>query len=157
RQPAWGRELALQFATALNQGKTFGVKKLPEAFKRPEDLTLAYFEASLLVEHLVAINGDEGLRTLLIAYADGLDDEAAFAKAFGRSVDAVETSFKAFVDQQYGTLSKAMALPTPKVALDDLPALRQRAAQAPDNFWSQQSFGSALMRTGDHVAARAPL
>jgi tetratricopeptide (TPR) repeat protein len=157
RQPAWGRELALQFASALNQGKTFGVKKLPDAFKQPENLALAYFEAALLVEHLVAINGDQGLRTLLAAYADGLDDNAAFARAFGRSVDEVETSFKAFVTQQYGPLSKAMAQPTPKVAPDDVPALRQRASQAPDNFWSQMSLGAALMRTGDHVAARAPL
>jgi tetratricopeptide (TPR) repeat protein len=154
RAPAWGRELALQFASALNQGRTFGVKKLPDAFKRPQDLALAYFEASLLTEHLVAINGDQGLRTLLTAYADGADDTAAFAKAFGRSVEEVEASFKAFVDQQYGPLSQAMAIPSPKVAPDDVPSLRQRAAQAPGNYWSQMTLGAALMRMGDHTAAR---
>jgi tetratricopeptide (TPR) repeat protein len=157
RAPAWGRELALQFASALNQGRTFGVKKLPDAFKRPQDLALAYFEASLLTEHLVAINGDQGLRTLLTAYADGADDTAAFAKAFGRSVEEVEASFKAFVDQQYGPLSQAMAIPSPKVAPDDVPSLRQRAAQAPGNYWSQMTLGAALMRMGDHTAARDPL
>jgi len=157
RQPGWGRELAVEFASALNQGKTFGVKNLPDAFKRPQDLALAYFEASLLTEHLVALNGEQGLRTLLTAYAEGADDTAAFAKAFGRSVDAVEASFKAFVEQQYGAMSKAMALPTPKVAPDDLPSLRQRASQAPDNFWSQMTLGAALMRTGDNTAARTPL
>jgi tetratricopeptide (TPR) repeat protein len=157
RQPAWGRELAVQFATALGQGKTFGVKKLPDAFKHPESLALAYFEASLLVEHLVAINGDEGLRTLLAAYADGADDSAAFARAFGRSTDAIEASFKAFVDKEYGPMSKTLGQPTPKVAPDDLPGLRQRASQAPDNFWNQLSLGTALLRTGDRSGARAPL
>jgi hypothetical protein len=50
----WGRELALEFAVQLSEGQTFGVKKLPDAFKRPDTLALAYFEASLLTEHLVS-------------------------------------------------------------------------------------------------------
>ena len=75
RRAAWGRELTLEFAHLLGKGKTFGVKKLPDAFKHPETLSLAYFEASLVVEHLVALNGDAGLRTLLEAYADGANDE----------------------------------------------------------------------------------
>ena len=36
------------------------MKKLPDAFKHPETLSLAYFEASLLVEHLSDIAGDQG-------------------------------------------------------------------------------------------------
>ena len=82
RQPAWGRELTLEFGRQLARGRTFGVKNLPDAFKRPESLALAYFEASLVVEHLVELNGDAGLRTLLLAYADGATDAEAFAKAF---------------------------------------------------------------------------
>ena len=157
RQAAWGREDALPFAAELQRGKTFGVKNLPDAFKRPESLALAYFEASLLVEHLVEINGEAGLRTLLAAYAGGAKDTEAFAKAFGRSVDAVEASFKAFVDQRYGALSKAMADPPSRVAPDDLQALRARAAQAPGNFASQLMLGSALVKAGDFAGARAPL
>ena len=34
KNPAWGRELALEFALQLSEGETFGVKKLPDAFKR---------------------------------------------------------------------------------------------------------------------------
>ncbi len=157
REPAWGRELTLEFANALSKGKTFGVKKLPDAFKDPHSLALAYFEASLLVEHLVELNGDAGLRTLLVAYADGAKDPEAFAKAFGRSVDDVEASFKTFVDEHYGALARAMADPPAKVAADDLPALRQRAAQAPGNFMSQEALGVALIKAGEDKAAVAPL
>lgn len=157
RQAAWGREDALPFAAQLLRGRTFGVKKLPDAFKRPESLALAYFEASLLVEHLVELNGEAGLRTLLEAYAGGAKDADAFAKAFGKSVDAVEASFKTFVDQKYGALSRAMADPPSRVAADDLPGLRARAAQAPGNFASQMSLGAALIKAGDFAGARAPL
>jgi tetratricopeptide (TPR) repeat protein len=157
RQPAWGREDALQFAAELQRGRTFGVKNLPGAFKNPTRLALAYFEASLLVEHLVELNGDAGLRTLLGAYAEGAKDAEAFAKAFGRSVDAVEASFKTFVDQRYGALARAMAEPPSRVAGDDLQGLRNRATQAPGNYISQMALAAALMKAGDYSGARAPL
>ena len=157
RQPAWGRELALEFAASLAKGENFGVKKLPDAFKRPESLALAYFEASLLTEHLVALHGDQGLRTLLAAYAGGAKDADAFSKAFGRSVDEVEASFKAFVDERYGPLSRAMADPPARVAPENLGALRLRAEQAPGNFISQHALGMALVKAGEMDAARAPL
>jgi tetratricopeptide (TPR) repeat protein len=155
RRPAWGRELALEFANQFSEGKTFGVKGLPAAFKRPENLALAYFEASLVVEHLVDVNGDAGLRTLLQAYADGASDTEAFAKAFGRSVDAVDATFKTFVEQRYGALAKAMA--TPPASSSELGALKARASAAPDNFISQLTLGQALMKAGDFSGARAPL
>ena len=157
RQPAWGRELTLQFARQYSKGQNFGVKKLPDAFKRPETLSLAYFEASLLVEHLVALNGDAGLRTLLQAYASGDKDAEAFAKAFGRSVDQVEASFAAFGDHRYADLKVAMADPPQQVAPDDVNALRARAATAPNNFLSQLALGQALVAAGDLAGAKAPL
>jgi len=157
RQPAWGRELTLEFAATYGRGKNFGVKKLPDAFKNPESLALAYFEASLLVEHLVGLIGDAGLRTLLLAYADGAKDTDAFSKAFGKSVDDVEASFKSFLEARYGALSKALADPPSKVDADNLPALRQRAEQAPGNFSSQLALGLALVKAGQPDQARAPL
>jgi tetratricopeptide (TPR) repeat protein len=153
----WGRELTLQYAHELGQGQGFGVKGLPEAFKHPESLALAYFEASLVVEHLVELNGDAGLRTLLLAYADGASDDQAFTKAFGKSWDAVDASFKAFVDQHYGSLRDAMKDPPTDVDPKDLTGLRVRAAAAPGNFVSQVTFGQALLAAGDVAAAKAPL
>jgi tetratricopeptide (TPR) repeat protein len=157
RVPAWGRELALEFAAQHARGRSFGVKALPDAFKRPESLALAYFEASLLVEHLVELNGDAGLRTLLAAYAAGDKDPAAFARAFARSVDDVEKSFRTFVDTRFAALGRAMAEPPGKPAADDIPGLRALAAQAPGNFLVQITLGRALMRAGDLAGAREPL
>jgi Flp pilus assembly protein TadD len=157
RQPAWGRELALEYARALGDGKNFGVKKLPQAFKRPESLSLAYFEASLVVEDLVAQNGEAGLRTLLKAYADGATDADAFVKAFGRNIDDVDASFNAFAKQRYGALAEAMRTPTPAVKDDDVPGLRARASANSGNFISQMTLGAALLKTGDLEGARAPL
>jgi tetratricopeptide (TPR) repeat protein len=157
RQPAWGRELTLEFGRQLARNRTFGVKNLPDAFKRPESLALAYFEASLVVEHLVELNGDAGLRTLLLAYADGANDADAFGKAFGKSVDTVEASFKAFIDKRYGALRAAMGDPPRQVEPDDLPGLTSRAAAAPGNFLSQLSLGQALVKANQPAAAKGAL
>jgi predicted Zn-dependent protease len=157
RQPAWGRELTLEFAHQLGKGENFGLKKLPNAFKRPETLSLAYFEASLVVEHLVAANGEAALRTLLQAYAGGAKDEEAFAKAFGRSVDDVDKSFAAFLNERYASLRDAMRDPPRQVRADDLSGLRSRAAEAPNNFLSQLALGRALVQSADLSGAREPL
>jgi Flp pilus assembly protein TadD len=157
KTPAWGRELNLEYARLLGQGKTFGVKKLPEAFKHPETLSIAYFEASLVVEHLVAQNGDAGVRTLLIAYASGATDTEAFAKAFGKSIDDVEKSFGGFVEQNFGALRDALKDPPSQVDSTDLPALRARAAMALGNFASQLTFGRELLKSGDVAGAKPVL
>jgi Flp pilus assembly protein TadD len=157
RQPAWGRELTLEYARGLARGQTFGVKGLPDAFKRPQHLAMAYFEASLVVEHLVELNGDQGLRTLLLAYADGAADADAFAKAFGRTVDEVHASFNGFVEKRYAALRDAMKDPSPPVKGDNLEALKAAAGASPGSFLAQYSLGQALFRAGDFAAARAPL
>jgi tetratricopeptide (TPR) repeat protein len=157
RNPAWGRELTLEFAAALGRGKTFGVKGLSDAFKNPENFSLAYFEASLAVEHLANLNGDAGIRTLLRAYAEGANDADAFSRAFGRNMDAVETSYKAFIEQRYGALREAMKAPPNQVDAEDVAGLKARAAAAPGNFVSQLTLGQALLRTGDTAGARTAL
>jgi Flp pilus assembly protein TadD len=157
RQPAWGRELTLEYAYMLARNRTFGVKGLPQAFKRIESLAMAYFEASLVVEHLVELNGDAGLQTLLKAYAERATDAEAFARAFGRSVDDVEASFKAFVTARYGELAKAMADPPSKPDTGNVPGLRALAAQAPQNYSVQHALGVALIKTGDLAGARTAL
>jgi tetratricopeptide (TPR) repeat protein len=117
---------------------------------------MAYFEASLVVEHLVDVNGEQGLRTLLLAYADGATDEQAFSRAFGTSIDAVATSFDKFIAQRYSALREAMKVP-PAAPADNVAALRARAAASPGNYVSQISLGAALLRSGDLEGAKAPL
>ena len=117
RQPAWGRELTLEFAHQLSAGQDVRREEAararssgPRAWR---SRTSKRRSSSSTWSRSTAM---PGLRTLLLAYADGAKDADAFAKAFGRSVDDVEASFKAFIDQRYGALSRAMADPPSQVA-----------------------------------------
>jgi tetratricopeptide (TPR) repeat protein len=156
----WGREMALEFARALSVNRTFGVKGLPNAFQRPRDLALAYFEASLLTEHLVSISGDGGLRTLLSAYAGGAKDPEAFAKAFGKTVDEIDASFRAFVETEYGALAKAMTDPRPaaeRSGPQSIESLKALVAKSPGNYVAQWTLGQALLQNGEMAEAAAAL
>ena len=53
------------------------------ASRSPETIALAYYQASLLVEHIVAALGQAALRQLLVAYGEGIEGEAALDKGLG--------------------------------------------------------------------------
>src|SRR5258708_26996189 len=77
----WGREMDVTFAGMLNRGETLTLRDLNSAFTNPKTISLAYFQASLLVEHIVNAYGDAGLRKLVRAYAQGIDTDAALKTA----------------------------------------------------------------------------
>lgn len=154
RSAAWGRELTMQYAQLMAKGETFTLKGLGESFKTSR-IAMAYFEASLLAEHLENLGGTAALRTLLTAYADGATDTEALTKAFGKTVPEIETSFRAFTEQRFGALRDALKDPATKVADDDLPALKARADAQPRSYIAQMAYGNAAMRAQQIAEAKA--
>ena len=152
----WGRELTMQYAGLMAKGETFTLKQLSESFKTNR-IAMAYFEASLLAEHLEALGGTTALRTVLTAYADGANDTDALTKAFGKNVPEIEASFRAFVEQRFGALRDVLKDPAPKVAEDDLPALKARAEAQPRNYPSQMAFAIAALEAKQTAEAKPAL
>ncbi|MCH6573746.1 MAG: 50S ribosomal protein L3 [Bacteroidetes bacterium] len=76
-RPEWGRNQELAFAHALNEDQVLKLQDLNAGFTSPDTISLAYYEASLLVEHLVASHGEQALHTMLRAFGEGVDTEEA--------------------------------------------------------------------------------
>jgi len=53
-RPEWARQQDMEFAALLARGEAVKLRELNAAFTDPRKISMAYFEASLLVEHLVA-------------------------------------------------------------------------------------------------------
>ena len=87
--------MEVPFAMALQRKETLKLKDLNAGFTRPETIALAYYQASLLVDHIVTTYGQDALRRLLVAYGEGLEGEAALAKGLGASTDKLQASFDA--------------------------------------------------------------
>ena len=83
-RPEWGREMDIPFARAIDRGQVIPLKDLNSGFSSPETISLAYFQSSLVVEHIVEVYGQPKLRALVQSYATGIDTETAIRQVARR-------------------------------------------------------------------------
>ena len=160
-RPEWGRDMEVPFAIALERDKTLKVRDLNSGFTRPDTIALAYFESSLLVDHIVRTYGEAKLQALIRSYGQGLEGEAALEKMMGAPIDQLQTSFDRSVDARFGPLRAALrdvattaqrgapARPAETAGVD---ALRAAAAAKPQSYAAQLALGAALAAAGDRAA-----
>jgi cellulose synthase operon protein C len=153
--PAWGRETELAFARAWRDGAVPPLTDLDAGFTRPETIGLAYYQSSLLVDHLVAERGDAALITLLRAYGDGLEGDAALERALGVTMADLQPGFDRMLETRFRTLAHALR-EVPALALaTTLPAIGALAEREADSFHVQMALGRALAAAGDRAGAAA--
>ena len=178
----WARDQDLEFAANLNRGDVLSLRDLNGGFSRPETISIAYFQASVLVEHIIEAYGESTIYDLLRAYGDGLDTEAALDRV-GLDFDTLQVSFDAAVEARFGALRRAMENPEqpnremagalvgrlgdadPPVSPERpsrelqgearLDHLRELGEEHPESFPVQMSLGHALWAAGDTAEARA--
>ena len=154
----WGRDQDLGFATALNEDNVLSLRDLNGGFSRPETISMAYFQASVLVEHIIDAHGETTIHELLRAWGDGLDTEAALARV-GLDFDSLQASFDVAVEARFGALRRAMQGPEEDAPAPDdvarLALLRSLAEEHPGSFPIQMSLGRTLREVGETDAAVA--
>ena len=143
---AWGREGELTFAMAYGQGEHMSLRELNAAFQDPEKISLAYYEASILTEHIVETYGMGALRKLLVTYGEGLEGEAALKKGLGVDIDTLQADFDKVLSGKYSAVVKAL---TPPKELEPGKGNPEASAAAfPDSFKAQVTLGEFLWRSG---------
>ena len=152
-RPEWGREMEMAFAQALEAGTILPVSELNSGFSNPRLISLAYYEASLLVDHLVATYGEPALRRLLRAYGQGLEHEAALQQAYGVGFDALQVSFDQYLDRTFGRLRRALKTPSLPAQGATTDALKSLVESNPESYALHLMLGQALRRDGDTVGA----
>jgi tetratricopeptide (TPR) repeat protein len=152
-RPEWGREMDIEFASLLNRGETLKLKDLNAAFQNPRTISLAYFEASLVVDHIVATYGDAGLRNLVRAFAQGVDTDAALQASLKVDFQTMQAGFDQTVERTFGPMRRALRLPDglPRdrnldLLKEPLSSLQAMAAEAPDSYPVQVALGRALLK-----------
>jgi tetratricopeptide (TPR) repeat protein len=155
-RPEWGREMDMTFAHALNEGKVMKLDVLNQGFQDPKMISLAYYQASLVVEYLVETYGEPKLHALLRAYGEGFEDETAIKEALGASFAQLQAGFDARIEKQYASLQRALKTPElkEKTSVEDLKAA---AAASPESFGVQMRLAQALHEAKDSAGAIATL
>jgi len=144
--PAWGREGELSFVAAYGMGEHMTLRELNAAFQDPEKISLAYYQASILTEHIVDKYGMGALRKLLVSYGEGLEGEAALKAGLGVDIDTLQAEFDRLLTSKYGTIVKALKPPKElEPGKGDPEAI---AAAFPDSFQAQVALGEHLRKAG---------
>ncbi len=148
----WGREMDIPFAQAIEHGQVLKLRDLNAGFTNPETISLAYFQSSLVVEHIVELYGQPKLRALVQSYATGIDTEQAIRQVLAVEWDGLQATFDAFVERRYGALRRALAVPeglAPNLPAEKLKAL---VAANPGSYPAHMALGEALAESSPDAA-----
>jgi tetratricopeptide (TPR) repeat protein len=144
--PAWGREGELSFVAAYGLNEHMTLRELNAAFQDPEKISLAYYQASILTEHIVGKYGMSALRKLLVSYGDGLEGEAALKAGLGVDIDTLQGEFDKLLESKYGAIVRALKAPKELEPGKGNP--EAVAAAFPDSFQAQVALGEFLRKAG---------
>jgi tetratricopeptide (TPR) repeat protein len=154
-RPEWARPQDMQFAGQLVRKQTLKLKDLEGGFSDGRTISMAYFQAGVLVEHIVSTFGDEGLHKLIRAYGTGQDTPAALKSALGTDLDQLQAGFDKTVDRLFGKLVAALEPPPQGTDLSkmSLEALKAYSATREGNYLAQSALGEALRKAGERDEA----
>jgi tetratricopeptide (TPR) repeat protein len=145
----WARQMDFTFASLLNRGETIKLKDLNAAFQDPKLIGIAYYQASLVVDHLVATFGQSGLNKLVRAYATGVDTETALKDVLHTDFDTLQIGFDDYTERTFGALQKALVVPKDvQLAKASPEELRKLANENPRSYPVQLAYGHALRKAG---------
>ena len=164
---AWGRDQELLFAQALNEDRVLLLRDLNSGFSKPETISLSYFQASVLVEHIVDYYGEPVLHDLVSSYGEGLETDEALASV-GLDFETLQITFDEAIDKRFGDLRQALLPIKEEEGTDSsekfdqdsaerLENMRALAVEYPGRFAVQFALGKALYEAGELDAALVPL
>jgi tetratricopeptide (TPR) repeat protein len=145
----WARQMDVEFAGMLDRGETIKLTDLNAAFQNPKLISLAYYQASLVVDHIVTTYGDAGLRKLVRIFSQGLDTDAAMKAALNTDFAQMQSGFDQTVNRMFAKLRGVVNPPKDTdLARMPLDALRTLAAENPRSYPVQLVLGLQLRKAG---------
>jgi Flp pilus assembly protein TadD len=133
-------------------GELFNLDTLTLGFIRPQssdDWTLAYCQAELYVEYLLATYGDDAINKLLAAYTDRLATAEAIKHCYGVKQSDLEAGYRSFIEKFI--LAAQQASPPTKPPLAEL---QRRVEAKPDNALGSAELALAWLDRDDKPQAR---
>ena len=109
--PAWKRDLELQFFTAYDQDRLHRLEEIDRGFTRPTfqgQVLLSYYHAYRVIEFVVAEYGFDAITSLLKSLASGQTESAAIQNVLGVSREALDAAFRVHLDQERDRLDPVL-------------------------------------------------
>ncbi len=100
----WGANATVDFLASYKGGRLLPVSRINDGFVRPafpEQVTMSYYQASLICEMIEAERGPTAIRDMLRGYAEGLDTRAVFAKVLQTTPAAFDQRFDGWFRKRF--------------------------------------------------------
>ena len=154
-RPGWGDDWNTMFVGSFGAGRWFKIADLDAAFQRPrspQDVPIAYFEASQIVEFIVDRYGFDAVLNMLALYRDKARTPDVLRQALKLSDSDFDREFNAYVEAKVRPLQQAMSTETNVAAsLSKTEVLKQLETR--DTFALRIRAAELLAADGDMAAA----
>lgn len=158
--PAWGQSLTPRFRELILKGELSAITNLSAVFLNPptpEHLPFAYFQASLVVEHLVHSFGLEKLKAVLRDLGDDVDWNLALERHMA-PIAKLEAGFAAMARERALGMAPGLDWSKPDRATRPGGATAEGGlSPAETNYWTLMRMASELLEGGRAQAAQEPL
>jgi tetratricopeptide (TPR) repeat protein len=156
----WGQSMNARYREMVLGDELTPIGDLSSAFmapKTPGHLDFAYYESSLVVEHIVGKYGIDSLKRILAELAKGVEINKALA-AHTVALETLETEFEAFARKRALDLAPGLDWTKlkPALALDDDPAAKKPVITA-TNFYALNREARELLAQKKWREALVPL
>jgi tetratricopeptide (TPR) repeat protein len=111
-RPGWGADTPMGFLVAYSRGRMPPVSRMNDAFTRPafpEQIMLAYYQASLVCEMIEKQFGTRALVDMLKGYRRGEGTERVMRMALKISPEELDKRFDAYVRERFARQMAAVA------------------------------------------------
>ncbi len=160
--PRWGQRMSADFRDRILTGKITPVAELSSAFLKAKtggDMNFAYFESSMVVEHLVAQHGMEALNAVLLDLGNGVQINDALDRHAG-GLESLEASFTAYATEQAQLFAPGVDFSTEtlaKAAITDSASIRLFLRDHPASFPALLMQATLLLQENKLDEAEAAL
>ena len=97
----WGDDLQMDYLVAIKEDRLLPVGELNNGFirpKNPSQISLSYYQASLICDYIEEKYGFEAIRRMLALYKAGRSTAEVFQEAIGVGLSEFDTNFFEWVD-----------------------------------------------------------
>ncbi|MEI7701482.1 MAG: tetratricopeptide repeat protein [Planctomycetia bacterium] len=158
RDGRWGQRMTPEWRARIAAGKVTPVDRLSSAFLQAEsgeDLNFAYYQSSMVVEHIATLHGMPALNAILADLNSGVQINDALGRHAG-GLEALQATFTDFLKtraEQFAPMADFSREQLDRIPADDHAALKLFVSEHPGNIPALMRQASVLVQGGELDAA----
>jgi tetratricopeptide (TPR) repeat protein len=150
-RPGWGDNWSLERMKAYLEGRFVSISQLEAAFTRPrspDQVPLAYFQASLVCEFIGERFGFDALLEMLSLYREGVGTPEVFKRALKLGIEEFDGAFNQYLRSKIAPYMEALGDLNPNRP-DSKEALLALVKVRPADYFAHLKLGSIYKAEGD--------